>query len=421
MTAAVLVLAAQIIAGIQIHGNTATPDEEVRRLAGVEVGQPFDDALPAAVSDRLRKAKRFDRVEVLKRFASIEDPSQIMLVIIVDEGPVKIVTTDDPDHPTRVVRKKFPNLLVLPILSREDGYAITAGARLTMADKFGPRSRITFPLTVGGTRAAGVDVEKRLEEGIFDRITAGASISRRRNLAYDEDDDRARVYVRGEHEFFARTLRLGAGGGWQRASFEGVADTFTQFGADVTFDTRVDPVLARNAVFIRSGWEHLSFGDRPVTAPADPARYGGYEGGANCTNVDARGYLGLIGQAVLAGRLLRVDSDRPLPPYLQPQIGGMNNLRGFPAGAAAGDTLMTMSAEVILPLNSPLKFGRFGVTAFTDRGAIYNKGERFADQPQMVGYGGSVWVAAAFLRLNVAVAHGVGSGTRAHVGGEVTF
>src|SRR4029079_2418758 len=94
------------------------------------------------VAARVRPAKRFEHVQVLKRFASIEDPSQIMLVIIVDEGPVKIVTTGDPDHPTRVVRKRGPNLLVLPILGREDGYAVTAGARLTLPDKFGKRSRI---------------------------------------------------------------------------------------------------------------------------------------------------------------------------------------------------------------------------------------------------------------------------------------
>jgi hypothetical protein len=80
-----------------------------------------------------------------------------------------------------------------------------------------------------------------------------------------------------------------------------------------------------------------------------------------------------------------------------------------------------MSAEIILPLNSPLKFGRFGVTAFTDRGAIYDKGERYGDQTPLVGYGGSVWAAAAFFRINVAVAHGRGSGTRAHVSGNISF
>jgi outer membrane protein assembly factor BamA len=422
MIGAVLLLAAQVVAGIQVQGNTATPDEEVRRLAGVEVGMPFDDATVDAVASRLRAAHRFERVEVLKRFASIADASQIMLVIIVDEGPVKIVTTGDPDHPTRVVRKRWPNLLVLPILGREDGYGLTYGARLSLPDPnwLGKRSRVSFPITWGSTKQAALDIEKRLDHGIFDRIDVGGSISRRPNLFYGADDDRARLFARAEREL-AHVLRLGGGGGWQRASFEGVADTFTQFGGDVTLDTRVDPVLARNAVFARARWEHLNFGDGPLAAPTDPARYAGYRGSATRTDLDGRGYLGLIGQMVLAGRVLRVDSDRPLPPYLQPQIGGIDTLRGFPAGYAAGDTLVTMSAEVILPLNSPLKFGRFGVTAFTDRGTVYDKGERFSDQTLLEGYGGSVWFAAAFFRLNIAVAHGRGASTRVHVGGNITF
>ncbi|MBW8862188.1 MAG: hypothetical protein JF601_07425, partial [Acidobacteria bacterium] len=112
----------QVVAGIQIQGNTATSDDEVRRLADVRVGMPFDDATVEQVTKRLRGAKRFERVDVLNRFASIADPSQIMLVIVVDEGPVKIVMTGDPEHPTKVVRRSFPNLLILPVLRREDEY-----------------------------------------------------------------------------------------------------------------------------------------------------------------------------------------------------------------------------------------------------------------------------------------------------------
>jgi outer membrane protein assembly factor BamA len=411
-----------VVAGIQVQGNTATPDEEVRRLADVRIGMPVDDTTIEAVAARLRAARRFERVDVLKRFASIADPSQIMLVIIVDEGPVKIVMTGDPDHPTRVVRKSLPNMLVLPILGREDGYGITYGARLTLPDPrwMGTRSRVTFPLTWGGTKQAAIELEKRIDGGVIDRVTAGGSVSRRINPAFEQPDDRARVFVRGEHEF-TRVLRLGATTGWQRASFEGVADQFTQVSGDVVFDTRVDPVLARNAVYARASWEHLDFGNGPLAGPAQPDGYAGYQGAANRTDLDGRGYLGLFRQMVLAGRVLRQDSDRPLPPYLQPQLGGLSTLRGFRAGDFVGDTLVAMSAEVILPLTSPLKIGRMGVSAFADSGTVYDKGQRFADQTLKQGYGGSVWFAAAFLRLNIAVAHGIGASTRVHVGGNVTF
>jgi hemolysin activation/secretion protein len=186
-------------------------------------------------------------------------------------------------------------------------------------------------------------------------------------------------------------------------------------------DTRADPILARNAVYGRASWEHLSFGDRPLSTPSQPGGYAGYQGAANRTSLEGRGYLGLVRQAVLEGRILRLDSDRPLPPYLQPQLGGLSTLRGFRTDSFAGDTLVAMAAEVVVPLTSPIKLAKFGVSAFVDRGAVYNKGERFSDQTLLEGYGGGVWFAAAFVRLNVAVAHGVGASTRVHVGGNVTF
>lgn len=406
---------AETVASIQVQGNTATPDDEVRRLAGVRIGMPFDAETVDAVAVRLRKAGTFERVEVRKRFASIADPSQIVLVIVVDEGPVKIVMTGDPDRPTRVVRKRMPNLLVMPIFGREDGVGITYGARLTLPDPkwMGMRSRITVPMSWGATKQAGVDLEKRLDAGVIDRVTAGVTISRRTNPAFAEDDDRTQVFLRGEREF-ARVLRLAASTGWQRASFEGVTDRFTHVGGDVIVDTRVDPILARNAVYGRASWEHLAFGDGPAGA-------GHYRGGVNRTALEGRGYLGLVGQAVLAGRVLREDSDRALPAYLQPQLGGLSTLRGFRAGSAVGDTLVAMSAEVVLPLTSPIRAGKFGVTAFIDRGTVYAKGERFGDESLQTGYGGSVWFAAALFRLNVAVAQGRGATTRVHVGGNVTY
>ena len=415
-------LQAETVAAIQIQGNTVTPDEEMRRLADVRVGMPFDATTVDAVAARLKKAKHFDSVEVRKRFASIDDPSQIALVIVVDEGPVKIVMTGDPNSPTQAVRKRLPTLMPFPIFGREDGYGLTYGARLTLAEPqwLGKNSRLTFPLSWGGTRQAGVTLEKRLPGAPIDRVIATASLSRRHNLAFDQDDDRARLSLRGEREF-TRAFRVGGGGGWQRASFEGVADEFTQVGGDVIFDTRRDPILARNAVYARAEWEHLGFGNGPLSTPAAPGGYSGYQGSANRTELDGRGYLGLVGQTVLAGRVLRLDSDRPLPPYLQPQLGGLSTLRGFAVGSFVGDTLVAMSAEVVQPLTSPVTFFKLGVTAFVDRGTVYSKGERFGDQTLQEGYGGSVWIAAAFFRLNVAVAHGRGAATRVHVGGNVTF
>src|ERR1700749_1187225 len=86
--------AAEVVAQIQVRGNVATSDADIRQLAGIEVGMPVAADVVDAVTARLRAAKRFERVEVLKRYASISDPTQVVIVIVVDEGPVSIQKTD---------------------------------------------------------------------------------------------------------------------------------------------------------------------------------------------------------------------------------------------------------------------------------------------------------------------------------------
>src|SRR5258706_10626199 len=113
------------------------------------------------------------------------------------------------------------------------------------------RSRVLFPRRGGGKKQGGIDLEKELDGGEIDRVTAGASISRRANLAFDQDDDRARLFVRGEHEF-ARVLRLGATTRWQRASFEGGADRVTQGGGDILLHTPAHPLPARQPIYRRA-------------------------------------------------------------------------------------------------------------------------------------------------------------------------
>ena len=74
-----------------------------------------------------------------------------------------------------------------------------------------------------------------------------------------------------------------------------------------------------------------------------------------------------------------------------------------------------------VPLTSPLSFGKIGVSGFVDAGTVYDQGQRFADQPWRRGVGGSVWFTAAFVRVNVSVAHGIGASTRVQVQGNLTY
>jgi outer membrane protein assembly factor BamA len=391
----------EVIAELRVHGNAVTPDAEVIRLAGVDIGTPFDERTMSAVEDRLRAAHRFHHVEVLKRFASISDPTRIILVIVVDDGPVKIEWDRSAGGPARTLRRRAPGLMVLPLLSAEDGYGVSYGVQLAVAAVAGSRSRVTFPLTWGGDKRAAAELQKDFSRGPLNRVTAGISLSRRTNPFFDRDDDRMRISVRGERDL-ASHLRLGAVAAAERVSFIDAHDRFNRVGADVVFDTRRDPMLARNAVFARAGFERLHFRDRGASIRRE---------------LEARGYAGLPGQSVFVVRAIRADADRPLPASLQPLLGGMANLRGFRAGTAVGDTLVAGSLELRTPLTSPLSAGKLGVSVFADAGSVYNHGARLGDQTVRRGVGFS----AAFIRLNIAVAHGIGSSTRVHVGTTLTF
>jgi len=303
--------------------------------------------------------------------------------------------------------------MFLPLLDAEDGYGFTYGAQIAVPNPIGKRSRLSFPLTWGGEKYVGAALEKNFDRGPFTRVETGTSYSRRENPFFQQNDDRGRVWVRGEREF-VKFLRAGVTTSWNHASFVQETDTFGTIGGDVEFDTRVDPILPRNAVYVKAAWDHLAF--NPTTRGIPREAFG-----ANRTGLDARGYVGLIGQTVLALRAQRQDSTEPLPPYLKPLFGGMANLRGFEAGSAVGDTLVAGSAELFIPLTSPLNVGQLGVSAFLDTATIYDKGERLADQDFERGVGGSVWFSAAFIRVNLAVAHGIGATTRVHFGTTLSF
>lgn len=396
----------EVLREIRIQGNVLTPDEEIVRLAGVAIGSPVTPDTPQEVAARLRLTKRFEQVDVLKRFASIADPSQIALVIILDEGPVSIETQRD--GPPRVVRKRGLPLQFLPMLDFEDGYGFSYGVRTAWPTPVGADSRLSFPVTWGGTKQVGAELDLDRPTGplgALSRFQVGGSLSRRENPFYEEEDDRARAWVRAERALVSG-LRVGAFAGLQHASFSERRDRFTEVGADLVFDTRVDPALPRNAVYGRAAWSRLDF------ARADAAHR---------TELEARGYVGLLGQAVLAVGVQRKDSSQSLPPYVQPILGGMSSVRGFAAGSAVGDTLAAGSLELLVPLTSPLSFGTLGVSAFVDAGAVYDKGQRLADQRFRRGAGGAVWFSAAFVRAYLAVAHGIGGSTRTHFGTTLAF
>lgn len=390
-----------VVNEVRVHGNHTTPDADVLAIVGDVVGQPATDALVAEVSARLEKSGRFDGVEVRKRFRSIDNPDDILLMVVVDEVP----GISEDDLTPSPMKKLASSGMFLPILRSEDGYGFTYGMRVSFVERFGPRSRISLPVSWGGERQARAQLERSFTSGPISRLAGEAGIGRRENPHFEIGDTRASFHGRAESSV-RRWLRLGAGGGVDKIEFGEQRDQLVRAGADITLDTRVDPAFPRNAVHAAFGIERLSF---------DAST-------ANRRSADVRGYVGLFGQTVLAVRALSVTANAPLPDYEKGLLGGAANMRGYDAGYRAGDNVAAASAELRIPLTAPLSVGRFGVKVFADAGTAYAHGEKLADQRLDRGYGAGAYLHLTILSLALDVARAQETGkVRWHFGLGVTF
>jgi outer membrane protein assembly factor BamA len=392
----------EILVEVRIHGNYATPDADVLAAAGLTLGQPVDAAVIRDVEARLRRSGRFEDVEVRKRFRSMDSTSDIVLVIIVREHPMP---DEGPPTPLEPFRRVVGSMQFLPMLDYEDGYGLTYGGRLTFADALGRASRISVPLTWGGVKRAAVELDKALATGPIHGVEGGASVSSVTNPAYDLDDGREQVWL-GVRRFLTKAVSVGARAGYADVSFGDLDDRLGTFGADVTLDTRTDPVFPRNALFARVAWEGL---DPRASAYVNRAR------------IDVRGYAGLVGQSVLSLRWQYGVSDAALPPYEKLLLGGGSTLRGFRAGSFAGDNLMAATAEVRVPLSSPLGVTRAGISVFADIGAAYDHGTRLADTRFRVGGGGGVFLLASVFKLSLDLGFRESGGRRLHFSTGLQF
>jgi outer membrane protein assembly factor BamA len=393
------------VVDIRVHGNQVATDADVIALSGLTTGDPFGPTTIADVTKRLEASGRFEHVTVLQRFASIDDPTRILIVIVVDDGPVRVRLGPRPGDPVIVAKRGFVrDFMYLPVIDWEDGYGLTYGVTIAKPGVTAPTGRLSVPLTWGGTKEAGLAFDRPLREGPFTRVELGGIVARQTNPAFGIDDTRRRVWVRGDRAL--GHWRLGATANWQHVAFGATTDDVRSIGADLTFDTRVDPILPRNAVFATSSVEHLVFASGGAT---------------NRVHVESRGYIGLVGQTTLAVRGLFDDADRGLPPYFESLLGGWSNLRGFSAGSFVGDALVAGSVELRVPLTSALHVGKLGVSIFVDEGTTYLKGQRLSDASWHTGTGASAWLAAAVVQLGVSVARSNGGGVRVNVGGGVTF
>jgi outer membrane protein assembly factor BamA len=398
-----VVLAQDRVVEVRVHGNHTTPDADVLAVSGLGVGGDPSPAVLAEAQRRLVASGQFSGAQVLRRFASIADPTQILVIVVIDELPGAAPDAIRPRGPMRRVRAAG---MWAPILGYADGYGFTYGVRLAFIDPIGPRSRVSVPLTWGGERRAGLEVERRLTRGPFTSVQASGSLSRRINPHYETADHRLELRVRGERAL--RTwLRAGGGARTARVEYGDGRDRHDALGADLTVDTRIDPSFPRNAIYASLGVERLAARALPRAALT------GY--------ADVRGYIGIGGSLVAAVRAEMHTANRALPHAEQPLLGGADTLRGHRAGARAGDNMAAVSAELRAPINSPLSTGRFGVKAFVDAGTAWHHGERLRGRRFDRGIGGGLYFGGGPVLGDLVIAWPERGKPRVHFGLGVTF
>ena len=217
--------------------------------------------------------------------------------------------------------------MFVPILSAEDGYGFTYGAQFAFAGHRSARRRIVVPASWGGDKRVAAEYQQEFSKRFAPRLRAGGLLQRRTHPFFEDDADRKRVWGRTEWPIVGRFMRAAKSRGRHRRS---TAKKYERrsVGADVVVDTRVDPLMPHNAIFVRSAVERLFF------SPT---------GTAVRTEIDANGYVGLYRGMVLALRAVREDFSQPAPAFYKSVLGGSRNLRGFRAGYAVGDTLVAGS------------------------------------------------------------------------------
>lgn len=399
---------AETIAEIRVHGNAFLSDAEVLGLAAIAEGQALGPGGIAEITRRLEASGRFESIEVRKRYRSLSRTDEVALVLVVHEKPgVRSAGPGVPGLPDVAAGRLRSRLMFLPILGFADGYGFTYGGRLSTNDLFGAGERLSVPLTWGGTRRAALEFEREFERGPLTRIASSVGIWNRRNPRFDVRDQRLEWAGRAER-VFGDVLRATADASRSTISFAGDDDRLWTAGTSLTLDTRQNPAFPGHAVLAGGGWTSMHFRSLP--------------GRVNRYAADARGYLRVFRQAVLAGRAQFTGADRRLPRYERLLLGGASTLRGFRTGSFDGDRIVVTSAELRVPLTSVLSSARVGVTAFYDAGKAWDMGQPMAGAEWHRGAGGGLFLIASIVRLNVDIARGIGTGrTRLHFSSGFVF
>ena len=332
---------------------------------------------------------------------------QVALVILVRERPGARFS----NPVLRALAAAGRRLMVAPIVDHREGYGVAYGALTSFVDAVGPGGRLSVPATWGGHKRIALEMETPIRGPAIDRLWASGSRGRRRHPYFDVDVDRTRFAVAAGRRL-PRGFRMNGEAAWEEARFAGRSDRFVREAAYL--DCGGPPANARrNTVVVRAGIERLAIdgGVGSITRP----------------RLDARAYRAVGGQAVLAARLYFAGASAPLPPYEQALLGGSpaagGTLRGWRAGAAAGDRIAAASMELRLPITSVLSEGRIGLRFFYDTAAVYDADRPIRNARFQEGAGAGVFfLPPGFgFPMSIDVAGDPDGGVRVHVSAGFGF
>jgi len=134
------------------------------------------------------------------------------------------------------------------------------------------------------------------------------------------DDRRTEVWVGADRQV-VDAVRVSARAAWSDVQFGLIDDRLATYRIGIELDTRRDVGFPRDAVFTRATWQWLN----PV----------GGAGAVSQSQLDARGFIGLFGQSVLALRAQYQGGSAAVPLYAQPLLGGGGSVRPVAPTASA--------------------------------------------------------------------------------------
>ena len=231
------VQAPEKIVDVRVHGNHLTPDADVIRLSGLVKGSPFTATTIDEATKHLKQTGMFDDVDVLKRSVSIDDLPRSSMTSSTKGRCDRNAGYSGRAAEDRAARSRQP---VMHADHRRRG-RIRMALRRRVALAAGRQEQpIVISADGGGERRAGA------EPSTISR-TAACSLAARSRAA------RIRSMALPPPSAWARATTgacRGAPARGRSIAFGESAETVKSIGVTRP-DTRLDPLLPRNAIYVK--------------------------------------------------------------------------------------------------------------------------------------------------------------------------